>query len=100
MHERLYFQRGGREHLRVFETAAGRVGVTICFENYHPLVRRALGALGEEIHCALWTAPASHEVAARGGHVESHRELGVAHALDTGSFVITRRPSGEEGAAG
>lgn len=102
MHERLYFQRGGREDLRVFETAAGRVGIAICFENYHPLVRRALGGLGEEIQCALWTAPAPRDVASRGGHIESHREFGVAHALDTGTFVVIasqvtpREPPGGE----
>jgi nitrilase len=88
MHERLYFQRGGREDIRVFDSDIGRIGLAICFENYHPLYRRALGRLGEEIHCALWTGPAPREVAARGGRIESHRELGVAHALDTGGFVL------------
>jgi nitrilase len=102
MHERLYFQRGVREDVCVFETAAGCVGVAICFENHHPLFRRALGALGAEILCALWTAPAPRSVAARGGHLESHRELGVAHALDTGTFVVIasqvtpREPAGGE----
>jgi predicted amidohydrolase len=88
MHEKLYFQRGGREDLRVFDLAVGRVGIAICFENHHPLIRRSLGALGEEIHCALWTGPAPQDVAARGGRIEAHRELGVAHALDTGSWVV------------
>lgn len=88
MHERLYFQRGGREDVRLFETAAGRVGTAICFENHHPLYRRALGALGEEIHCALWTGPAPRQVAQQRGRLEAHRELGVAHALDTGTFVV------------
>jgi nitrilase len=88
MHEKLYFQRGGREDLRLFDLGVGRVGVAICFENHHPLIRRSLGALGEEIHCALWTGPAPQEVAGRGGKIEAHRELGVAHALDTGSWVV------------
>jgi nitrilase len=102
MHERLYFQRGGREDICVFDSDAGRIGAAICFENYHPLYRRALGRLGEEIHCALWTGPAPREVAARGGRIESHRELGVAHALDTGAFVLIasmvtpREPAGGE----
>lgn len=100
MHERLYFQRGGSEDIRVFETAVGRVGAAICFENHHPLIRRALGALGAEIHCALWTGPAPAEVAALGGRLEAHRELGVAHALDTGAWVViasqvtSREPTG------
>lgn len=88
MHERLYFTRGGREDLRTFDLDGTNVGVAICFENHHPLVRRALGELGEEIHCALWTGPAPRDMAARGEPNEQHRELGVAHALDTGTFVV------------
>jgi predicted amidohydrolase len=102
MHERLYFKRGGREDLVVFDSAAGRVGACICFENHHPAIRRALGRLGSEIHCALWTGPAPQEVALRGERLEQHRELGVAHALDTGTWVVIasqvtpRTPTGGE----
>src|SRR5262249_5439128 len=65
MHERLYFQRGGREDIRVFDSGAGRIGAAICFENYHPQYRRALGRLGGEIHCAVWTGPRPRQGAAR-----------------------------------
>lgn len=88
MHERLYFQRGGREDLVVFDSAAGTVAACICFENHHPAIRRALGRLGAEIHCALWTSPAPQAVAQRGERLEQHRELGVAQALDTGTWVV------------
>jgi nitrilase len=88
MHERLYFTRGGREDLRTFELGGNNVGIAICFENHHPQIRRALGELGEEIHCALWTGPTPREVAATGGTHEQHEEIGVAQALDTGSFVV------------
>lgn len=88
MHEKLYFRRGGPEDLVVFDTAAGKVAACICFENHHPAIRRALGRLGAEIHCALWTAPAPYEVAQDGGRLERHRELGVAQALDTGTWVV------------
>lgn len=88
MHEKLYFRRGGQEDLVVWDTAAGKVAAAICFENHHPLIRRALGRRGAEIHCALWTAPVPIEVAQRGGRLEQHRELGVAQALDTGSWVV------------
>jgi nitrilase len=87
MHERLLFNRGGREDIRTFDTPAGNVGICICFENHQPLFRRALGRLGEEIHCALWTGPSPRSLAAKGRTLEQHRELGVAHALDTGTFV-------------
>lgn len=88
MHEKLWFQRGGREDLVVFDSAVGRVAPCICFENHHPLIRRALGRLGAEIHCALWTSPVPRDVAERGGHLEQHRELGVAQALDTSTWVV------------
>jgi len=88
MHEKLYFQRGGREDVVVFDSAVGCVAACICFENHHPGVRRALGRLGAEIHCALWTSPAPQDVALRGEHLEQHRELGVAQALDTGTWVV------------
>jgi nitrilase len=102
MHEKLYFRRGGPEDLVVFESAAGCVAAAICFENHHPLIRRALGRLGAELHCALWTAPVPQQVAERGGRLEQHRELGVAQALDTGTWVVIasqvtpRTPSGGE----
>ena len=88
MHERLLFDRGGAEDIRTFDTGRGEIGVCICFENHQPLYRRALGRLGEEIHCALWTGPAPRERAAAGEHLEQHLALGVAHALDTGTFVV------------
>lgn len=87
MHERLIFNRGGVEDIRTFQTPEANLGVCICFENHQPLFRRALGRLGEEIHCALWTGPAPRQKAAQGVAHEQHRELGVAHALDTGTFV-------------
>ena len=88
MHEKLYFRRGGPEDLVVFDSAAGKVAPCICFENHHPAIRRALGRLGAEIHCALWTSPAPLQVAVAGGRIERHRELGVAQALDTGTWVV------------
>jgi predicted amidohydrolase len=102
MHERLYFNRGGREDIRTFQTPEANLGVCLCFENLQPLFRRALGRLGEEIHCALWTGPTPRSMAAEGVHLEQHREMGVTHALDTGTFVAissqvtAREPDGGE----
>lgn len=89
MHEKLLFDRGGAEDILVFPTEHGTIGTCICFENHQPLFRRALGRLGEEIHCALWTGPSPREKVARGEANEQHRALGIAHALDTGTFVVT-----------
>lgn len=88
MHERLLFDRGGAEDILTFDSGRGELGVCICFENHQPLYRRALGRLGEEIHCALWTGPATRELAAEGVHLEQHLALGIAHAFDTGTFVV------------
>ena len=67
MHERLIFNRGGRRgHPHLRHARRANVGVCICFENHQPLYRRALGRLGEEIHCALWTGPAPRESRAEG----------------------------------
>ena len=102
MHERLIFDRGGVGDIRVFEAPQANIGVCICFENHQPLFRRALGRLGEEIHCALWTGPAPRERAAEGSPLEQHEALGIAHALDTGTFVVIaslcteQEPSGGE----
>ncbi len=101
MHERLLFDRGDAEDVRTFGTPAGTLGVCICFENHQPLYRRALGRLGEEIHCALWTGPAPRPMAERGERIEQHLALGIAHALDTGTFVaISSQVTAREPAAG
>jgi nitrilase len=88
MHERMIFERGGVEDILTFDTPEANLGVCICFENHQPLFRRALGRLGEEIHCALWTGPATRARAAEGAPLEQHEALGIAHALDTGTFVV------------
>ena len=88
MHERIWFNRGGIEDVCVFHTPNAILGVAICFENLHPSIRRAFGALGEEIHCALWTSPVTRKLGAKGERLEQHREIGVTHALDCGTWVV------------
>jgi nitrilase len=57
--ERLVWGMGDGSDLRVHQTAVGRVGGLICWENYMPLARFALYAQGVDI----WVAPtlATHE---------------------------------------
>lgn len=47
-HERAYYAPGDRE-LAVYETAAGRVGVAICYDRHYPECMRRLGDLGAEL---------------------------------------------------
>jgi nitrilase len=51
--ERLIWGRGDASDVAVFDTAIGRIGMAICWENYMPLYRGALYERGVE----LWVAP-------------------------------------------
>jgi nitrilase len=50
--ERLVWGYGDGSTLPVFDTALGKVGAVICWENYMPLLRTAMYAKGIEIYCA------------------------------------------------
>lgn len=65
--ERLIWGQGDGSTLTVAETAAGRVGAAICWENFMPLLRTAMYAKGVEIWCAptvdereIWQASMRH----------------------------------------
>ena len=50
--ERLIWGQGDGSTLFAMQTAAGRVGAAICWENYMPLLRTAMYAKGLDIWCA------------------------------------------------
>src|SRR5262245_23716996 len=50
--ERIVWGFGDGSTLPVFETAFGRIGAVICWENYMPLLRMAMYAKGVQIYCA------------------------------------------------
>lgn len=52
--ERVFWARGDGSSLRAYSTAVGRLGALICYEHLQPLMKYALMAQGEQIHCALW----------------------------------------------
>ena len=65
--ERLIWGQGDGSTIPVVETAAGRVGAAICWENYMPLLRTAMYAKGLDIWCAptvddrdIWQTSMSH----------------------------------------
>ncbi|MEZ5728162.1 MAG: carbon-nitrogen hydrolase family protein [Burkholderiaceae bacterium] len=71
--ERMIWGFGDATGLRVVETAVGRIGTLLCWENYMPLARCALYAQNMEILCAptwdkgeLWLATMQH-IAREGG---------------------------------
>src|ERR1700692_4347941 len=70
--ERMVWGQGDASGLRVTDTAIGRVGALICWENYMPLARSALYAEGVEVYVAstwdegdTWIATLRH-IAAEG----------------------------------
>jgi nitrilase len=65
--ERLVWGFGDGSTLPVFDTAVGKLGAVICWENYLPLMRAAMYAKGIEIYCAptadardSWIASVQH----------------------------------------
>jgi nitrilase len=50
--ERLIWGYGDGSTLPVFDTAIGRIGAVICWENYMPLLRMTMYAKGVELYCA------------------------------------------------
>jgi nitrilase len=65
--ERLIWGQGDGSTMPVVETAAGKVGAVICWENYMPLLRTTMYAKGLEIWCAptvddrdIWQTSMSH----------------------------------------
>jgi nitrilase len=53
--EKVFWHRGdGADVKAVYETDLGRVGGLICYEHLQPLLKYALYAQGEQVHCACW----------------------------------------------
>jgi nitrilase len=65
--ERLIWGFGDGSTMPVFETALGKIGAVICWENYLPLMRAAMFSKGIELYCAptadprdVWLASMRH----------------------------------------
>lgn len=52
--EKVFHARGDASGLLIHELPLGRIGGLICYEHLQPLLKYALIAQGEQIHCALW----------------------------------------------
>ena len=76
-HERLFHGIGAGDDLRVLDTAVGRVGGLICWENRMPLARYALYRQGPQI----WVAPTADDSDSWIAHMR-------AIAIESGAFVI------------
>ncbi len=78
MHERLFHGVGAGDDLEVVETAAGRVGGLICWENRMPLARYSVYRGGPQI----WVAPTADD---SDGWLASMRHI----AIESGAFVVS-----------
>jgi nitrilase len=76
-HERLFHGIGAGDDLAVVDTAAGRVGGLICWENRMPLARYALYRQGPQI----WVAPTADD---SDGWIAHMRAI----AIESGAFVV------------
>lgn len=95
--ERMFWGFGDGSTLKVVETAVGRVGALICWENYMPLARFALYSQNIDIYCAptwdngdTWLATMQH-IAREGGCWV----IGCATSIEAGD-VPTDLPYHEE----
>ena len=77
-HERLFHGIGAGDDLDVVETAVGRVGGLICWENRMPLARWAVYQGGPQI----WVAPTADD---SDGWLASMRHI----AIESGAFVVS-----------
>jgi nitrilase len=77
-HERLFHGIGAGDDLQVTETAAGRVGGLICWENRMPLARWTVYQGAPQI----WVAPTADD---SDGWVASMRHI----AIESGAFVVS-----------
>jgi nitrilase len=77
-HERVFWGVGPGDDLEVIETAVGRVGGLICWENRMPLARYAVYRGGPQI----WVAPTADD---SDGWLASMRHI----AIESGAFVVS-----------
>lgn len=52
--ERMVWGMGDISDVKVFDTEIGTIGGIVCYEHHMTLLKAAMAALGEEIHCAVW----------------------------------------------
>ena len=90
--ERLVWGFGDGSTLPVLDTAAGRLGAVICWENYMPLLRTAMYSKGIQLYCAP-TADARDCVPSRSGDPMASRprfSMAYEKATDWSCIRATR----------
>jgi len=95
--ERLVWGYGDGSTLPVFETAVGKIGAVICWENYMPLMRMAMYSKGIELYCAptvddreRWGAAMRHIALEGRCFVLCVTKIGLACCSSMSSTKLTR----------
>ena len=85
--EKVFWHRGdGVDIKAVFDTELGRLGGLICYEHLQPLLKYALIAQGEQIHCASWPGWPNFKNGRTNVHVIDVASR--AYALEGQCFVV------------
>lgn len=85
--EKVFWHRGdGVDVNAVWDTELGRVGGLICYEHLQPLLKYALIAQGEQIHCASWPGWPNFKNGRTNVHVID--AVSRTYALEGQCFVI------------
>lgn len=84
--EKVFHARGDASGLMVHHTSMGRIGGLICYEHLQPLLKYALIAQGEQIHCASWPGWPNFPNGRSNIHVID--TISRAYALEGQCFVI------------
>ncbi|MFQ5698019.1 MAG: carbon-nitrogen hydrolase [Myxococcota bacterium] len=96
-HEKFYFSPGDTG-FRAFDTAAGRIGVAICWDQWFPEAARLLALDGASVlfypSAIAWSEGESSEV--RRAQLDSWRTVQRGHAIANGVFVAAVNRVGRE----
>ncbi|HTU01027.1 MAG TPA: nitrilase-related carbon-nitrogen hydrolase, partial [Candidatus Sulfotelmatobacter sp.] len=84
--EKVFWGCGGAEDIRIFPMDVGQVGGLICYEHLQPLLKYAIMAQGEQIHCASWPGWPEYKQGRTNRHVIDAASR--QYALEAQCFVV------------
>jgi len=89
--EYFYWQRGGRDSIKVHQTDLGKIGILICYDTMFPEQSQLLNLMGQEIQCQVY--------AGSDGWEKSIVHLAPVRAMEGGIFVLAANLAGKVGDA-
>ena len=86
--ERTVFGEGDGSDLQVNDTPLGRVGQLSCWEHLQPLLKYAMYAQDEQVHCAAWPNLALYEGGAYALGHQVNNAASMIYAVEGSCYVI------------